>query len=324
MDDVPLTLNRTQVILSLADQLLNATVELDEATIDSQFLFRFDPVWYRWVGGTRRLIWLLVANQDRFEPLTMDDNLHLRWSLHIEDNLGVSVGWDSSSGLTIQNVVKNRDGYAPFNKDWATQVWEMRDDKETQRQVWSKIWGEANQISKIHDEIFRLGRAYGLIPLDSEAKDYSENQKEVFHSRVFDWVFWGQITPVFRWPMTQLIESKIGGVTRSLRPFKLPLGYWEDLPDGGKVWIAEKFGNTKRITHLVRIRTWAIYYLTRRGGGNRTEQAAVKLWHQAFPQGLVDVKHFRRERDRLFARGSKKNSPNDSLHIGLSWWDENE
>lgn len=62
--------------------------------------------------------------------------------------------------------------------------------------------------------------------------------------------------------MTQLIESKKEGIVRTLRPFKSPSGHWEDLEDGGRVFIQKKPETTKRMTFMVRTRTWAIYYLT--------------------------------------------------------------
>ncbi len=327
MNDTNTICTREENILNLADQLLKATIELDEAIIDSQFLFRFDLSWYRWVCRIRGIVWLLVTDQESQKPLSIENNLHLRWVMHIEDNFGISVGWDSSRGLIIENTIKSKNGYDPFNKELSKQLWEIRDNKKAGNQIWAKMWGEANQISKIHNEIIRLGRAFGLIPSSYELDDYSSNQTTDLHARIFNWVMWGQIAPVFRWPMTQLLENKFQGVVRLTHPHRLPEGYWRDLLDGGRVWIEKKVGNTKRMTHSVRIRTWTVYYLTRRGGGEQTEQAAVDLWNRTFPDqspgnGLA-IKHFRRERRNLFIKGSKKNAPNDDLHIGLSYWDKN-
>ncbi len=309
---------RENNILSIAEQLLSADIELDEAIIDSQFFYRFDLSLYYAISEIRRCIWSLME-QDCDKPLTSDNQTHLKWMLHIERNRGISVGWDSSDGLTVFNTITGENGFSPFNKEWTKELLGVHDNEEMRERIWAKIWGEANQISKIHDRITRLGWATGGIPMNSELDDYSPNQIKGFTRKFFDWIMWGQIAPVFRWDMTQLVESKKEGIVRIIRPFKLPSGHWEDSEDGGRVFVQKKPETTKRMTPTVRIRTWAIYYLTRRGGGIRTESLAVDLWNETYPVA-VTVNHFRQERTRLLGSGSKKTAPNDSLYMGLSWF----
>jgi hypothetical protein len=50
---------------------------------------------------------------------------------------------------------------------------------------------------------------------------------------------------------------------------------------------------------MSRIRTWAVYYLTQRGGGRQTEPKATGIWESAFDDPL-ETPNFRGERDRLF------------------------
>jgi len=61
----------------------------------------------------------------------------------------------------------------------------------------------------------------------------------------------------------------------------------------------------KRITLPVRIRTRAVYYLSKRGGGQRTATDAVLIWNENFPcYDVQEPKNYHSEIERLFARGS--------------------
>jgi hypothetical protein len=60
----------------------------------------------------------------------------------------------------------------------------------------------------------------------------------------------------------------------------------------------------KRMTLSVRIRTWSVYYLTKRGGGECTEAEAIEQWNEVFPKYMVQEPNYRGERDRLLTRGS--------------------
>ncbi len=329
MSDLGITCERERNILSIAAQLVNATIELDEAIIDSQFLFRFDPTWHRSITQIREMIWSLMGEQ-KSEPLSKQNTLHLRWIMHIERHFGITVGDGDTQGFVIWNKVNNRRGYALFGEEGRdkslTQFWKMVDNSDFREEIFAKMWMEANQIGKIHGEITRLGRAYGLIPLDGD-EDYSKRQKKDFRQRVFDWIVWGNVAPTFRWPVTQLTESRLEGIVRIFRPIgELPMGQWKTLDAGGAVWEENKVENKKPMSKPVRIRTWSIYYLTRRGGGTRTEEQASSLWNQRFSMLNVSAKNFRRDRKwlrkKLFEEGSKKNASNDRLYMGLSSWKE--
>lgn len=290
---------REHNIMSLAQHLLKGT-GLDETTIDSQFIFRFDLRWCDWVDRIRSLIWSLMG-EDNIQPFERINPLHLRWYLHLQENRYVSVELNIPGNATI-NAGR---GYSPFHKDLSDKLWNARDNETEAKLIWMQMWREANQISKVHSEMEQLGKAYGLIPLEDEIKGYFSEQLESFYNSMLNWVMWGEIPPSFRWEVTQFMENRIKDGSCIISLYKSPIGYWQKQPDDSSIWVQQKIGNTKRMTYSVRIRTWAIYYLTRRGGGKRTEALAISLWNKGFSDEAKENR-FREERSRLFLKGSIK------------------
>ncbi len=219
---------RETKILKTAKELLIASPgSLDEALIDCQFLFRFEQVWCSWVLQIRQLIWGLLGEINN-ASFSMNNSEHIGLAIHLERNKGIGVGV-GPDGLFIEN---NNRGYRPFNnhlREWTDNSWKRLKDRAKVEQVWSEIWQEANQVSKMHSETRRLGLAYGLIPHQHEFVDYSPNQISEFYKNVFNWIMWARIVPIFRWTMSRLIESKVeDSLQRTVRPHKWPTGHWQD------------------------------------------------------------------------------------------------
>lgn len=224
-------------------------------------------------------------------------------------------------------------------------------DRTKQQHNFMNMWYEANQTSKIISEIERMARAYNLIPSKSESKYSSRDVRERMWRSVVNWVIWGEFVPEFRWGKTIFSESNRGeGIERTIRLFKQPEGSWhnadelsnqdeEKLDLGRKdaikgmtndgrfmrsarldpkirnqrrmVWKEHKRRGHKRMTKETRIRTWAIYFLTKRGGGRMSEEVAVDTWNDFTwsrdPEApTIFRNNYQVERNRLFSRESTK------------------
>ena len=108
---------------------------------------------------------------------------------------------------------------------------------------------------------------------------------------------------ILPWKVTKLEEFETGeGNERHIRPRA-----WDFLRDPGN----PTRGKGRRMTLEVRTRTWAIYYLSQRGGGRRAVEAAVWIWNEIHPKPKLSswrprVPNFKKERKRLFLRGTLK------------------
>jgi hypothetical protein len=294
--------DREQDILQLAGGLLirlRNRGDLDEATIDAEFLFRFEPTWCEWVDRIRGMMRAMVGQIDN-EPLSLEDGA--RWLVHLESNVGLQVGVEvepNGTRLTIESV---RGGYHCFDRELAEALRTMTYDRNEFEHLQQQRWAEANQTAKIQSELWRLAQTYSLVPSEVEWDKYAPDKiKQQFQS-VVNWVIWGEFVPSFPWSMTRLVESKVGrGVKRTIRSHR---------------WGGKDLG-THRLRLDARVRTWAIYYLTRRGGGQRTEQSAVDLWNDRFPDNQVRLENFRDERSRLFSRGARKRLTEPATELEL-------
>jgi hypothetical protein len=156
-----------------------------------------------------------------------------------------------------------------------------------------QLWLEANQTAQIQQELWRLAEAYQLVPIrDDQIANVAPVVIREQYLSVLNWVLHGDAVPSFLHSETLLLESRpAGGVKRTIHPHKWASG------SARKV--------APRIKETTRVRTWTVYYLTRRGGGKLTEPDAVELWNREFHDNL-DVRNYRAERDRLLLHQSKK------------------
>ena len=300
--------DREQNILDSAYELLgqlHPQSDLDEAAIDAEFLFRFNTSWCNWVNKIRKMMRDLIGLEGD-EPLSVEDGA--RWCVHLESNPGLHVGVEAGPDGTHCTMAADRGGYHCINLELhqrldeaLKRVMESGDNAELEH-IHRQMWLEANQTAKVRDELERLALAYNVIPHKSEWDRYSPREIELRWKNLVNWVAWGKFVPSFRWPMTGFIENKTGDI----RLYHMPGGHWRDTDDGGRVWVEDKPDSSKRMTLDVRVRTWALYFLTKRGGGRLSEPMAVDLWNTKFPQQEVAVQNYRNERQRLLSKGSKK------------------
>lgn len=312
---------REQGILKLAKGLLislHKKSNLDEARVDAEFLFRFEVTWCRWMNRIRGMMRTMIG-QTGEGPLSSKDGA--RWRVHLSSNVGLDVKIIIHSGKSEpQYIIKNSRGacsildrdliehsegvYSILDQDLRREVHhiltqDLREAVERSDQhraeferVWRQMWAEANQTSKIQSELERLARYYNLVPPDHELGEYAPNQIKLQENRVVNWVIYGNFVPLFLWQMTKLVESKVEDEDRqTIRPWK---------------WRNDESTSDSRLALTTRIRTWAVYYLSRRGGGNLAEPAAVELWNTKFPSSKVELEQFQDECSKLFSLGTGK------------------
>jgi hypothetical protein len=294
---------REQLILTLADGLLtsiNKGGDIDEAKVDAEFLFRFEVTWCTWVSLLRTMMRELLK-QSGDAPLSVEDGARLL--IHLDSNVGLRVGMQLGNGSTKLTIENSRGAYHildealqeknnAFVKHSLVPIENQTEHENEIEQLWHQLWLEANQTSKIQYELERLIRSYCLVPADGELGEYPVNQVKKQYGNVRNWVLWGLYTPPFFYERTMLIENKMKDrVGRIVRPCK---------------WPNNQPFSKERLPLATRIRTWAIYYLTQRGGGKLKELAAVELWNDRFPERKVDPAYYEDNRTKLFALGTGK------------------
>ncbi len=292
---------REREIIQLARGFLTQLSQqktVDEAAINANFLFRFESVWCEWISKIRQMMWAMMGESSD-TPLSSESGARLL--VHLESNPGLSVGVNITPEGTTFTMTTATGNYRCLDRDLrekhqaAIRHFATGGDIAEIDRLHQQMWAEANQTTKIQDELWRLARAYQLVSVTDE---FSLRETKERFQRVVTWVIWAEVVPSFLWPKTILLESKTPKrVKRTLRPHK---------------WSEHIFPTQESGLRLeTRVRTWAIYYLTRRGGGERTEQSAVDLWNEQFPCRIVtDLRIYRSERERLLKHGGKKDKLN--------------
>ena len=140
--------------------------------------------------------------------------------------------------------------------------------------------------------ILQLARQYQIVPLGLD--QWSRFPFEMIEDRLVNLrnhILFDRLLPRIVWPVIRYVESPTeNAVTQWLRPVELSRRQIES-------------GRSHRLRPSTRIRTWAIYFLTRRGGGSCTEQQAIDLWNSRSKESLVS-RNFRKDRERLLANPS--------------------
>lgn len=294
--------DRERNVLKLAEGLLKLHSEgsLDETTADAEFLFRFEVTWCRWVNRIRSMMRAMIG-QTGEEPLSRQDRA--RWWVHLNRNAGLSVSIDSQDG-PARWIIENPTGaYHVLDEDLRTargalavdlRAMHERPDEYTAKaaQIQQEMWFEANQTTKIQGELRRLARSYGLVPSDHQLGQYPLDQIKLQYDSVVNWVLRGESVPAFLHGKTRLIESAVQGEDRrSIRLWK---------------WGASEPFSEERIALETRIRTWAVYYLTKRGGGELAPSSAAELWNAKFSGRRVELGNYEDDRGKLFDWGTGK------------------
>ena len=188
----------------------------------------------------------------------------------------------------------NPDNY-PYDRELLDSPWQTKDDTAKRERLFLQMQKEAYKTNRIQVELERMALSYNLVPHQFELSAYSHQSVKEMADSVMWWVVLGEAVPSFRWEHTRLVESKIEGqLTRTIRP--------HEYGNIGK----PRIGNPKpALDRWTRIRTWAVYYMSRRGGGDLPEEATINCWNTKFRDG-ADAGNYRKERQRLFERGAQK------------------
>ena len=196
-----------------------------------------------------------------------------KWLMHLKNNIGLSVAIESQNGQarylvnvpqgayrTLDDTLREREHALVERLTRGLEI-----PKPEMEQLEFRIWTEANQTCKVQSELERLTRAYNLVPAQSEWKNYTLNQMQQQLDGVLTWVIYGETIPPFLYERNMLIENDVDdGTTKTIRPWK---------------WPEDREFSRERMPLNIRIRTWMIYYLSVRGGGNLNDQGAVTWWN---------------------------------------------
>ncbi len=311
---------RERKIIQLARKFLSRTVDqiepshpliyaydLNEADIDAGFIYRFDPVLNEQLDQARAMMRALVG-KDGCEPLSGHDAV--RWLIHLEDNPGVrlSITLGGSNG-TGYAFATDKGAYRCLDQELEVAYGRTIGDPSEAERVLKLIFLEANQTNKVQEKIARMGLACGMLPHESGERFYSPHDLEQRKQHLIEWVIRGEIVPSFLDEVMDIRDQKVGkGIVRTIRPQRWPHGQWQVASNYDRTWHYER-GDSKKTLREVRVRTWAIYYLARRGGGRLTELDAIKRWYE--PTGIAEdemikLTVYQQQRDNLLAGGSSK------------------
>jgi hypothetical protein len=303
--------DREKGILNLADDVLacfdQGEEHFDEAWLDSQFLFRFDPRWTDQVEQVHKMMRAMLHKPVEGELAEED---RIRWYSHILHNFGFAPDERAKREPNPYYSLEPLGMHFREDSNW-------RERCQT----------EADESLRVRDRLQGMAEVFNLLPNLRVAREWSPEDLERQFERVASWVIFDSGSPapprkvtrlqggvrvtdtniLFPWQVTRLEERKMDrGIARWIRP-----RCWDLLRDGPVpgTW------KGPRMTPFVRVRTWAIYYLSRRGGGRRAVHTtwgigAVPLWNLLYPdedpdRGLHYTK-FQSDRRRLFRKGTLK------------------
>ena len=273
--------------LGLSSQPDTALERLD---IDAAFLFRFDLHWYitaARIRGMMRALLGLVGN----EPLSDADGKRLvehfmrNRQLRVEGSVAITdLGYYTSVNPALRpylSLVQDK------HEEWLN---------------------EASTTAEVLDSLHQLADEYNLIPHARETNDWGPNMIESLLWRMTACVAYARGTSdLFRWDKVRFVERQrfcTRGPGPTIRPQAWAVRLIPDdaPPVAGEErkprWQPEPLHYN--VIGKRRIRTWTVYYLTRRGCGQQeSEQAALDVWEADFQQ-RIETQRYRGERDRLF------------------------
>ena len=298
--------DREQRIIDLAQRMLNGLEQdrqPDELEIDGNFIFHFDPVWCRREGEIRGMMGELLRQTNSDEPFSVEDaatiHVHLARNSSTEMIIRIDLfNMDRHRYIDVEIAEREMSRYRCLDPQ-LREVFNPRRPRldqshiELMQQREAKMMRERWLTLTIHQEILRMGQNYHILPLGlgHSVEPWTPRQVRDHVTSIVNWILRGEqrtTVPPFPpfWEAMVLIENDTGtSVARTVHP-------WEGRPDEDS---AGKRGGSK----YVRMRTWAIYYLTVRGGGRRTEDKALDLWAEHFNE-IVDERNYQRQRDSLF------------------------
>jgi hypothetical protein len=304
---------REQKIIQLASNMRSRSDDLDAIKIAAAFFFRFDTKAYNWVRKIRGLIRRLMKKTGD-DPLSSKDGIKME--LHLRNNLQAVAGYSSVDGHSTEN-------YKPLDRRLNERIvhaaFDNNEDELTKLR--REKWQEAKLTTEINSEIERFSVAYKLLPSHDErlASAFSPAEVESRYQNAIRWILQRKVVPQFYIPRVRFIETKIGdGVKCISNPYgdvsvsllvhengRKSFGRWIQTEDGKKIWEETPPPKFREMETDTRVKIWAIYYLTKRGGGRLTEKGAIQMWHDEFEGGLIVTpshkKNFQRYRKRILS-----------------------
>jgi len=288
---------RDHVLLSFAQKLIRATPPPPERAIAEAFIFGFESSWCRRLSQVRLLIARLVGREG---DALLPEDLATRMWVHLYSNRGLAVTLTLRDRSSTSVSFKTAEGtYHPYDESLVPDTSSLLDpdalaDPPVRGQLAAFI-GEARLTQNILDRVNHMARVYQIVPLgEDQWRLFSLEKIEDQLVNLRNFILFGHPTPTLVWPEIAFIESKMPHkVFRWLRPDSATAASLE-----------RRSAGTPGLRRDTRIRTWTVYFLTKRGGGSLSERAAVDTWNAYFGDQL-EQRNFRAERDRLLKLGSR-------------------
>jgi len=255
---------------------------LEAKDIDAAFLYRFDPLWYEKSPIIRAMMRELLG-QDGDGHLSRKDTKSLLE--HLLNNQQLSLD---------ESLAYNSRGFYTSLDPSLHGAYLSHNTGKVDRWL-----AEAEKTARTWDLIHWLGSQYNLFPQPFERSDWGSNAIELQIRRIAACIALDTGTPdLFRWDDMLLVEHLRGRAHGpNIRPQEWARRMLASQSPAGVIrWTPEP--KKYRVSDRTRIRTWTVYYLTRRGGGCRTEQAAIDIWNRVY-EDTLQPQNFRAERDRM-------------------------
>ncbi len=217
------------------------------------------------------------------------------WRLynHIQDHLDLRIEYKGEA----YGFISSHNGYRPIDAtlvDIQLQA-SVRGDDQAKERIEQHILNEAEHTIGIVSGLRKLAHRFGILPADHDLDNYSKKEIKAIWDRILTWVVFDKGVPTFCWQNYVLVESRTPrGQERMLHTQGVPKSY-------------KKEG----IRPEIRIRTWAIYFLSKRGGGRRNASSSFL----GFPKGDATAMGIWNSRFREFEQGSLViDSPSNYRH----------
>jgi hypothetical protein len=278
---------RTMSIISQSQEVLEFCDGMAEQDIDREFLFRFEYGWNLRVERLRRCINRLAGRRD--SSSIMPESLGAKMWAYLEIT---NHFMDCPQPRRDPTDREQAPPFRPFND-------QKREDYDVA--ISSAIWGDNIQLSKIQyevdkdmelvkkiqEDLLRFGMQYQIVPLSLDQWERIPLEKIDDHLvNLRNHILFDYPLPRFIWSSIRYLESPTEkAVTRWLRPIEATN-------------LKSHKESTRRLRSRTRTRTWTVYFLSRRGGGQFTEPQAVEIWNLHNNDSLT-ARNFRSDRESL-------------------------
>lgn len=289
--------SREHQIFNIASGLFNREREIGDQEIDRNFIFRFEYGWRLRVDKVRNLINQLAGIEASSELLPSDMSPKMWAYLEGTKNL-----IDFPENITLDESFNIEYPFRPFNED-VSNAYEksisaaISGNRQQLEQLLPLIQKEKEFVRSLQNSVLLIAQQYQIVPLGFDLWNrFAFKDIELSLVNLRNYFLFNHPIPKFIWPNIRYIESKVDkSILRWLRP---------------DVALSDSSNSLHRsqIRQSTRIRTWSIYFLTKRGGGHYSEDEAIDLWNMTFDDSLVS-RNFRSERLKLLAGSSVARKP---------------